>query len=1193
MNAGGSTPSTLSSATFLKRLVAAVVLINLFIACLLALSLRQSRIQYQERAAISTRNLALVLEKQLVGTIEKADLALLSVMEEVADQVAHRGFNGADLHRYIIQLHAHLPELDSLRATDAKGDILYGVGVTPGKPVNLADRDFFQQLRDDPNAGLVISKPLRGRLSGKWILTFARRISRPDGSFGGVAYAVLSLEQLGKSLAQLEVGPHGSVVLRDGELGPIARYPKLGTPHNAASPELREQVRAGHRFGTYQALRGQDWGERTISFRRLGEYPLYIIVSFAKMDYLSEWRVLVGYAVGLGGLFLAGTLLSGWLIYRNRKRRVAAVYDLISSREQIRILLESTAEAIYGVDLLNRCTFVNPACVRLLGYDHADELLGRQLHDLCHHTHADFTPFPMAECRISNSFKQGVGIHVDDEFFYRRDGSRFPIECWSYPQFKNGEVVGAVVTFLDITERKQTEEALRANEAKFRMLFESSADPCLLIDGETYVDCNRAAVEILHAVSKSELLNTSPWNLSPPLQPDGRSSLEKAEEMIARAREKGVLRFEWLHCRKDGSEFPVEVSLTLLPGTGMIYTVWRDITERKQMEARAEQSRQQLMDIIDLLPDPTFVIDNAGKVVAWNRAIEEMTGVAKSEMLGQGEYACTVPFYGDRRPHLMDLLDLDSVEIEQKYLHVQRRGKTLNAEVFTPMLYGGKGAYVWATAAPLYNAQGERVGAIESIRDISAQKEAEATIHKYREHLEDVVEQRTRELLVAKEAAEAANHTKSEFMANMSHELRTPLNAIIGFSELALQHGLSAEQQGNLHKIQGAGKSLLAMINEILDFSRCEEGMLQLERTQFRLDEVLARVMPAAQQKALDKGIDLLVYSCPKVPKLLEGDPARLAQVLSNLLDNGLKFTEHGEVELAVELTAQSEDQVRLSFTVRDSGIGMQPEQMRKLFQSFTQIDGSSTRRFGGAGVGLTICRRLAELMDGEISVESTPGSGSTFTFKAGFWPVPQAGCEEAAAEGEGAPSAFPWIDLGCTAKWADAHGRLYHDLTGKFRREQRGVLERLSAALGEGDLQGAGHLLRRLRGWAGSLGAGPLAAAAAQVERALSEGGEISDSLDRLALAFNALLYELAATLDRGAPSAGAVDGDQLKAVLDTLERYAEDCDGEALGYLESVIAMLRGALPAAPWDEIERLLERYEMDEAAELLRGIRAEL
>ena len=261
------------------------------------------------------------------------------------------------------------------------------------------------------------------------------------------------------------------------------------------------------------------------------------------------------------------------------------------------------------------------------------------------------------------------------------------------------------------------------------------------------------------------------------------------------------------------------------------------------------------MDIIDFLPDATFVTDRQGRVMAWNRAIEEMTGVGKARMLGQGERACTVPFYGERRAHLIDLLDLDDRELEEKYRHVQRKGKTLNAEAFTPLLHGGKGAYVWATAAPLFNCQGERTGAIEAIRDITAHKEAEATIIEYRDHLEEVVAQRTRELLAAKEAAETANRAKSQLLANLSHELRTPLNAIIGFSELTLQSGPGAGTHDHLSKINCAGKSLLAMINDLLDFAGSEEGMLELERTPFGLDQVLAREIANAQRQAQEKGL--------------------------------------------------------------------------------------------------------------------------------------------------------------------------------------------------------------------------------------------------------------------------------------------------------------------------------------------------
>ncbi len=1208
--AGLSAVSTIPPAAFRRRLWAAVALANLAVMLLLGFSLAQSRAQYRERAAITTRNLALVLEKQLLGTIEKVDLALLSAADEAGEQLARGGFDGAELSRCLAKVQGRLPELDALRLADARGDVLYGRGVVSGRTVNASDRDFFRISRDRPAAGLVISKPVLGRISGKWTIAFARRVNRPDGAFAGIVYAVISLEQISTTMSRLDIGRHGSVSLRDDRLGLIVRYPdRQGTGERPGetpvSAAMRRTVALAPAAGSYRGT-PHDGIERTFSYRKLSGYPLYVNVGFASSDYLAQWRSLAGYAAGLAALFLFATLLSAWLIHRNWRRGALAVEELIASQDQIRILLASTAEAIYGLDLEGCCTFANPSCVRLLGYDRAEELLGRQMHELCHHSHADGSPFHVSECKISNSFKDGTGVHLEDAVFWRRDGVHFPVECWSYPQLKNGEVVGAVVTFLDITQRKHAEEALRANEAKFRMLFESCADPCLLIDGDAFVDCNQAAVDLLQARDKAEVLSLRPWEISPPSQPDGRPSPETARELIALAKREGMLRFDWLHCRKDGSPFPVEVSLTLLPGNGLIYTVWRDITERRQAQAALEQSRQQLLDIIDFLPDATFVTDRQGRVMAWNRAIEEMTGVGKARMLGQGERACTVPFYGERRAHLIDLLDLDDRELEEKYRHVQRKGKTLNAEAFTPLLHGGKGAYVWATAAPLFNCQGERTGAIEAIRDITAHKEAEATIIEYRDHLEEVVAQRTRELLAAKEAAETANRAKSQLLANLSHELRTPLNAIIGFSELTLQSGPGAGTHDHLSKINCAGKSLLAMINDLLDFAGSEEGMLELERTPFGLDQVLAREIANAQRQAQEKGLDLLASLPGELPRQLLGDPARLGQLLRNLLDNAVKFTERGTVELGLDWERQGTDAVLLRFTVRDSGIGIEAGELPALFQSFSQGDGSSTRKFGGIGVGLTICRRLAALMDGELTVQSAPGQGSCFALQVRLASAPGAGSPLPAADGAdsvpptgaepvgvaperdaGCRAPFSWIDAGWARQWAAAEQGLYLQTAARFGTEQQRLLARLSESIRVGDRQAALEIADKLRGLAGTLGAGALREAAGGVAEALRGAQDPGPSLQALLAASGSFLVELAA-LDRESDPEPRGEGD-VAAMLKQLELYTLECDGEAASYLQTALPALRAALPDAPWGEIKRLVDSYELEQASLLLRKL----
>ena len=260
-------------------------------------------------------------------------------------------------------------------------------------------------------------------------------------------------------------------------------------------------------------------------------------------------------------------------------------------------------------------------------------------------------------------------------------------------------------------------------------------------------------------------------------------------------------------------------------------------------------------------------------------------------------------------------------------------------------------------------------------------KQAEQALRQHQQQLENLVEARTTELAQATHVAEAANRAKSEFLANMSHEIRTPMNAIIGMTHLALQTSLDERQRNYIEKVGRSADALLGILNDILDFSKIEAGKLAIERIDFSLEDVLGNLSAVIGLKAEEKGLELIFDLPADLPVALVGDPLRLGQILTNLSNNAVKFTERGEIVIGAEVLAQDAATCRLQFFVRDTGIGLSAEQQAKLFQSFSQADASTTRRFGGTGLGLAISKRLTELMGGAIWVESTPGVGSTFHF--------------------------------------------------------------------------------------------------------------------------------------------------------------------------------------------------------------------
>jgi len=390
-----------------------------------------------------------------------------------------------------------------------------------------------------------------------------------------------------------------------------------------------------------------------------------------------------------------------------------------------------------------------------------------------------------------------------------------------------------------------------------------------------------------------------------------------------------------------------------------MFAISRDITVNK----RAEEHLAKLSLAIEQSSESILITNTRAEIEYVNEAFIQSTGYRREELLGQNPRLLN----SGQTPRETFVTMWDLLVSGQTW-----RGELRNRRK------DGSDYVEWASITPLRQPDGTISHYVAVKEDITEKKRLGAELDKHRHHLESLVEKRTAELIQARQQAEAANQTKSAFLANMSHEIRTPMNAIVGLTHILRRSITVPEQLSKLEKITGAADHLLGVINDILDISKIEANKLVLEKTDFDLGELLARVASMVIDRARAKKLELIVDPDHGLA-MVSGDSTRLSQALLNYLINAVKFTEQGLIVLRARMIEESATQVLIRFEVEDTGIGIEADQLPRLFQSFEQADSSTTRRFGGTGLGLAITRNLAALMGGEVGVTSTPGVGSTF----------------------------------------------------------------------------------------------------------------------------------------------------------------------------------------------------------------------
>ncbi|KIL99851.1 multi-sensor hybrid histidine kinase [Paramagnetospirillum magnetotacticum MS-1] len=611
------------------------------------------------------------------------------------------------------------------------------------------------------------------------------------------------------------------------------------------------------------------------------------------------------------------------------------------AKAHLQAILNTVGEGIVIADQTGTVVSVNPALLSIFGYER-DEVIGNNIDML----------IPLAALKAAGS--SGMERIFDlgrESMALRRGGTSFPIELAAGDLTPTGSAQ-FVVIMRDISERKRIEREMAESEERFRDFAQSTSDwfwemgPDLRFTGFSgqFTEHTRALPSHYVGHTRDEMISDDT-----PME----ARLQNLADMEAR---RPFRDFVYHTKNMDGPGRFLRVNGKPVFDPSGEFKGYRgtasDITEEieaadrlKASQAEIERLAERNNSILESVDDGIVGIDLNGRATFVNRAAAKLLDFEPAELVGSD---------------ILPLMALDMETAESLYQILLRLADSIRDDTASFKRRDGSPLPVEYIASPVMD-KGNQVGVVLGFRDITQRR---------------LVERQLRE---AKEAAEAGNRTKSEFLATMSHEIRTPMNGVIGMTGLLLDTKLTEEQRHFAETIRDSGESLLTVINDILDFSKMEAGKLDLDYTEFELVPLVESVVDILAPRAHAKGIEIASLIDPRLRMLVRSDPGRLRQVLMNLGGNAVKFTEKGGVSIEVTLLERPGAQPMVHFDVRDTGIGIPPEAQGRLFSMFMQVDASTARRYGGTGLGLAICRRLAELMGGEVGLESQPGKGSRF----------------------------------------------------------------------------------------------------------------------------------------------------------------------------------------------------------------------
>ncbi|MFC1591940.1 PAS domain S-box protein [Thermodesulfobacteriota bacterium] len=671
------------------------------------------------------------------------------------------------------------------------------------------------------------------------------------------------------------------------------------------------------------------------------------------------------------------------------------IAELRGTTEQLENLIDISSDPIIITGPLGHILRPNKAFLDMLGYA-KDEVVGEPSYGFSVTAPGTYESFTGESVTIGDAFFETAAEKIAElhekgrlpdwtSYYRHKDGRLIPVtQNMTTLMDDHGERVVSIGIIRDITTQHQSEQAVLKSKEQLEKLIDTSPDPIVLSDATGYLTrANRAFLDMI-GCSEAEASGALVYSFSVTEPGTYQSTTGEAvtigqdffdkeiPEMVERLFDEGKFSgWKTYYKKTDGRIVPVTQNLVLLyDDKGQqngSFGIIHDITEQRKAELELIKAKEQVENIIEHSLDPIIITDDTGNVQKANQAYLKMLGYTAEEIIGRPSYEFSVStpgtytsLAGEKIAIGEDFFDRSRRQIEQLF----EAGHISDWQTYY-LNSAGTIFPVTQNVVLVCNEHGERILNFAIIRDITQQRKAELA------------------LIKAKDAAEQASQAKSSFLANMSHEIRTPMNGILGFTDILLDTRLDTEQTDCANTIKRSGEALLTLINDILDFSKVEAGRIDIEEIEFDLEVLAYDVCELIRPKL--EGLEVALLCCigDSLPARVTGDPHRFRQVLLNLMGNAVKFTQQGEIELALDLDHEQDNVLTIHAQVRDTGIGIPPDKLETIFDIFQQADSSTTRKYGGTGLGLSICKKIADLMGGTVWAESAVGRGSTFHFTA------------------------------------------------------------------------------------------------------------------------------------------------------------------------------------------------------------------